>query len=144
MFPVTFLLPRSLLLPPSRPSTSVVVSCRFFVTRKTQRPPRRERGASRVRFMNFNEISSPRWKLLRISSHPTPPCSPRSFLSRSFIRRHLSPLCVHGCISHATSISFVACSMHRPVNGVHIAPPQKREADSREPPTARYRNIPAT
>lgn len=33
------------------------------------------------------------------------------------------------------------CSIHRPVNGVHIAPPQKREADSRGPPTAWYRDI---
>jgi len=28
---------------------------------------------------------------------------------------------------------LLRCSMHRPVNGVHIAPPQKREANSRGP-----------
>lgn len=32
---------------------------------------------------------------------------------------------------------LLRCSMHRPVNGVHIAPLQKREEDSRGPPTAR-------
>lgn len=69
---------------------------RFFVTRKTQRPPRR-RGASRA-------YGS--WILMKSrardgGSFAFPLASRRSFLSRSFIRRHLSALLAFA----ATSIS---------------------------------------
>lgn len=103
------------------------------------------RSASRVRFMNFNEISSPRWKLLRVSSRLADPSRvpaaaaaalflPPAPLSLSLVLLSAAPLfpplmCVHRrCISR----THHRCSMHTVSPRkwrAHCTLPQKQEVD---------------
>lgn len=100
----------SLFLFLSRPSTSVYVPRRFFVTRKTQRPQRWE---AQVAYGSWILMKSP---------------SPEMEASlRSLSRPAATPLSSLALLSAGTSRYIrvrrkyrLRCSMHRPVNGAHI------------------------
>lgn len=114
---------------------------RFFVTRKTQRPPtrerERERRTSRARFMNFNEISHltpERWNLFRV--YPLP-FSLSLFYSRtprfsSLIYALYALLDIPSLVSQLFHESKRAsCTIQSYINGILIVsnpslPPKKR------------------
>lgn len=118
-----FLSPLSSLSILSLPLSSIHIGgCTVPLLRNAQnsKTTAAKRRKSRVRFMNFNEISSPRWRFVRVPSR-LPPFFPLSLfyppapLSLARVRRY----------------EHLPRSMYRPVNGVHIASPRKQEVGSR-------------